>query len=112
MTRKEFTVCDTGRAIAGTASPSSAYRTPGIKASVLRGGTCGKHGAVERLMAGATMVGIHSEVTYRGFNILTEVIKGIEEFVDRNGYEEVQDIIGKALPCTTDEWKRRWYASL
>ncbi len=74
------------------------------------GGVYDWRSVVERLMAGATMVGIHSEITYKGFKILPGIIKELDQFLDQKGYSGVQDIIGKAVPCTAPEWKQKWYA--
>jgi len=75
------------------------------------GGVYDWRSAVERLMAGATLAGIHSEITYKGFKILPKIIKGLEDFLDRKGYSGVQDIIGKAVHCTSPEWKQKWFAT-
>lgn len=73
------------------------------------GGVYDWRSAVERLMAGATLVGIHSEITYKGFGVVPKVIKGLEDFLDQKGYESVQDIIGKAVHCLDPEWKKKWF---
>ena len=75
------------------------------------GGIYDWRSVVERLMAGATLTGIHSEITYKGFKILPKIIKELENFLDRKGYSGVQYIIGKAVHCTSPEWKQNWYAS-
>ena len=53
--------------------------------------------ALERMMCGSTLVGLHTAVQYHGHKILTEIIKGMKEFLDRKGLS-VQDIIGVAVP--------------
>lgn len=75
------------------------------------GGVYDTRSVIERLMAGTTMAGIHSEITYKGFQILPKIIKELNEFLDNKGYSGVQDIIGKAVPCTAPEWKQKWYGS-
>ncbi|HBY57836.1 MAG TPA: hypothetical protein DEG96_08280 [Candidatus Atribacteria bacterium] len=75
------------------------------------GGVYDWRSVVERLMAGATLVGIHSEITYKGFEILHKAIKGLEDFLDQKGYKGVQDIIGKAVPCIDPEWKKKWFVT-
>ena len=75
------------------------------------GGVYDWRSAVERLMAGATLSGIHSEITYKGFKIVPNIIRGLENFLDRKGYSGVQEIIGKAGHYNNPEYKAKWYVT-
>ncbi|MBM4348960.1 MAG: dihydroorotate dehydrogenase [Deltaproteobacteria bacterium] len=52
--------------------------------------------AVEFLMSGATLVQFCSVVMLKGYAYLGKVIKGLDDFLNRKGYESVQEIIGVA----------------
>jgi heterodisulfide reductase subunit A-like polyferredoxin len=47
------------------------------------------------MMVGATLIGMHSEPRYQGYNVFDKVIEGIKVFLERKGYESPKDIIGK-----------------
>lgn len=51
---------------------------------------------VEFMMSGATTVQLCSVVMLKGYNYLGEVVKGLNEFLDRKGYKSAKDIIGIA----------------
>lgn len=75
------------------------------------GGVYDWRSVVERLMAGSTLAGIHSEITYKGFEVIPKIIRGLEDFLDRKGYSGAQDIIGNAKQYTDPEYKKNWYVS-
>ncbi|MDO8740291.1 MAG: dihydroorotate dehydrogenase [Candidatus Woesearchaeota archaeon] len=60
------------------------------------GGITNGRDAVEMLMAGATAVGIGSGVYYRGIDVFKKVCSEIEEFMKKEGYKNLKEIIGKA----------------
>jgi dihydroorotate dehydrogenase subfamily 1 len=51
---------------------------------------------VEFMMSGASVVQLCSVVMLKGYGYLAEVIKGLDEFLDRKGYKAARDIIGIA----------------
>lgn len=59
--------------------------------------------AVERLMAGATLCGMQTAIIRHGYKRLTEVIQGIDSFLDRKDYSGVKEIIGVARPYIMNE---------
>jgi dihydropyrimidine dehydrogenase (NAD+) subunit PreA len=72
---------------------------PIIKIPMLSdGGVSNWRDAVERVMGGSPLVGIHTAVQYRGYKAFTEVIEGIKSFMERKGYEKIEDMVGLALP--------------
>lgn len=60
------------------------------------GGIVSGRDAVEYIMAGASCVQIGSGVYYGGKGIFNEVCRGIESFMDRQGYKTVQEMVGIA----------------
>jgi len=60
---------------------------------------------VERIMCGATLVGIHTAVQYNGYKVFKEMISGLKSFMERKGYKKVEDFIGIATPhiCNLEE---------
>lgn len=61
--------------------------------------------AVEFLAVGATNLQVCTEVMLRGFGIVKELTKGLEEYMDRKGFSSLQEIVGLALPNLTDHSK-------
>ena len=51
---------------------------------------------VEFMMSGATIVQLCSVVMLKGYGYLGEVVKGLNDFLDRKGYKTVEEIIGVA----------------
>jgi dihydroorotate dehydrogenase subfamily 1 len=51
---------------------------------------------VEFMMSGATIVQLCSVVMLKGYSYLTEVIKGLDDFLNRKGYKTAKEIIGLA----------------
>lgn len=58
------------------------------------GGVTTGQDALEMMMAGATLVGIGSAVYYRGLDVFRKVANEMKEWCDKNGVENVKDIIG------------------
>lgn len=59
------------------------------------GVTYGKD-AVEMLMAGASAVGIGTGVYYRGIDVFRKVSSEMREFMGKEGYSNIREIIGRA----------------
>ena len=51
---------------------------------------------VEFMMSGATIVQLCSVVMLKGYSYLSEVIKGLDDFLNRKGYKTAREIIGVA----------------
>lgn len=51
---------------------------------------------VEFMMSGASNVQLCSVVMLKGYGYLTEVIKGLDDFLNRKGYQSAKEIIGIA----------------
>jgi len=66
------------------------------------GGTSTWRDAVELLMCGATLVGVQTAVMYRGYGVLTEILRGLDEFIERKGIKSVVEIKGIATSHVED----------
>lgn len=60
------------------------------------GGVTYGRDAVEMFMAGASAVGIGTAVYYRGVDVFRKVSKEIEEFMMKNNYNNIKDMVGRA----------------
>ncbi|MBW2977712.1 dihydroorotate dehydrogenase [Candidatus Woesearchaeota archaeon] len=60
------------------------------------GGVTYGRDAIEMFMAGASAVGIGTGVYYRGVDVFRKVSEEIEEFMEKNGYNKLKEIIGMA----------------
>jgi len=79
------------------------------------GGVRSWEDAVEYIMLGATTVQIVTAVMWDGYNALTRMISGLHRFMERKGYQSIEDFRGIALPhITTIEeyttYPRKWVA--
>jgi dihydropyrimidine dehydrogenase (NAD+) subunit PreA len=65
--------------------------------------------AVEMMMVGATMVQVGTAIIWNGYRVVGEIVKGIESFMERKGYQSPHDFIGMALKhlTTTEEMAMR-----
>jgi Pyruvate/2-oxoacid:ferredoxin oxidoreductase delta subunit len=61
------------------------------------GGVWTVHDCIERMMCGATAVGLHTAVMYHGQQLFGKLIKGISEYLEREGLK-LEQIIGVAVP--------------
>ena len=75
------------------------YSTVKIPVLGIGGVTYGRD-AIEMMMAGASAVGIGTAVYYRGTDVFRKVCCEIEEFMSKNGYNSLKEIIGKAHGTT------------
>jgi ferredoxin len=53
--------------------------------------------AVEMMMLGATTVQIGTAILWKGYGVVGEIIRGIEAFMNRQGYQSPNEFIGAAL---------------
>jgi len=60
------------------------------------GGISTGRDAIEIMMAGARLVGMGTAVYYRGVDVFSKVATEIEDWLSKNGYSSVEDIIGLA----------------
>ncbi len=66
------------------------------------GGVFSGRDAVERLMIGASLVGICTAIIYYGYNRITKIIQQIDSFMEGKRYENIKDIIKIASPYVGD----------
>lgn len=72
-----------------------AYKAVKIPIIGMGGVTTGRD-AIEIMMAGARLVGMGSAVYYRGDDVFQKVTTEMNEWLEKNGYSSVEDIIGLA----------------
>ncbi|MFW6014218.1 MAG: dihydroorotate dehydrogenase [Candidatus Nanoarchaeia archaeon] len=58
------------------------------------GGISNSRDAIEMMMAGATLVGVGSAVYYEGEDVFEKITKGMNEFLQKEGYDNISEIIG------------------
>jgi len=65
--------------------------------------------AVEMMMVGATTVQVGTAIIWQGYQIIGEIVKGVEAFMERKGYKSPHEFIGIALRhlTTTEEMAKR-----
>jgi len=56
-----------------------------------------QHG-IEYMMWGATLVTSCTEIMWRGWEVVTKIVDGMERFLQDQGYDSYDDVIGRALP--------------
>jgi dihydroorotate dehydrogenase subfamily 1 len=56
-----------------------------------------KHG-IQFMMWGASLVTTCTEIMWRGWDVVTRIVKGMEKFMLDQGYNSYSDVIGRALP--------------
>lgn len=69
---------------------------------ICSGGVVQGRDAIERIMLGASLVGICTAVIYYGYERITKIIQEFDNFMERKGYEDVNDIFGVASPYVGD----------
>jgi dihydropyrimidine dehydrogenase (NAD+) subunit PreA len=60
--------------------------------------------AVEFMLLGSSSVQVCTAVMHKGFRIVEEMIAGMEDWMERKGFEKTTDFIGKSAPAIV-EWK-------
>ncbi len=60
------------------------------------GGVTTWRDAIEYMLAGASAVEIGTGVKYEGYEVFSNVNKGIEKYLDENGFTSVKEIVGAA----------------
>ncbi len=59
------------------------------------------YNAVEYLMVGATTLQLCTAIMWYGFGIIRNLTKHLVDFMNRKGYEKIENMIGQALPQIT-----------
>ena len=66
------------------------------------GGVFTGRDAIERLMLGASLVGVCTSVMYHGYGRITKIIREINHFMEEKAYENIKEITGIASPYVGD----------
>jgi len=61
------------------------------------GGISNWESAVEYIMVGATGLQVCTEVMFRGFKVVEKLLKGLSAFLERKGYNNINDFRAKSL---------------
>jgi dihydropyrimidine dehydrogenase (NAD+) subunit PreA len=61
--------------------------------------------AVEFMLLGSSSVQVCTAVMHHGFRIVEELSAGLEDWMERKGFEKLDDFIGKTAPNVVD-WKK------
>ena len=70
----------------------------GTKAQIIgTGGVTDARDAIEMILVGATCVGIGSAVYHHGFDVFADVSMGIIDYMQRHGYDSIEEFRGLAL---------------
>ncbi len=72
---------------------SDIYRATGVPIIGTGGVTTGRD-AIEMMMAGARLVGVGSAVYYRDVSVFGEICKEMEEWCEKEGVKDLEEIIG------------------
>lgn len=59
--------------------------------------------AVEFLLLGASSVQVCTAVMLKGYRIVEDMIEGLNDYMDRQGFETIDQMVGKAVPQFS-EW--------
>jgi dihydropyrimidine dehydrogenase (NAD+) subunit PreA len=54
--------------------------------------------AVELILAGSSALQICTAVMLRGFRIIDNLVKGLNDYMDKNGFATIEDMVGLAVP--------------
>jgi len=88
-----------GHALRGISCYSTAIAASITQLPIMSsGGISTWRDAAERLMCGATLTAVATAVIYRGYKVFTDMVDGLERFMERKGYEETRDLVGIATP--------------
>lgn len=73
------------------------------------GGVYTAEDALQYILCGASIVQIHTATYFRGLPIFGQIIRGIEDWMERKGYSSIEEFRGKVLPMILPwaELKRR-----
>jgi dihydropyrimidine dehydrogenase (NAD+) subunit PreA len=80
------------------------------------GGIADWRDAVEYMLIGTTTIQVCTAVMLKGFGVVDNLIDGLREFMQKNGYERVSDFVGLALDAIVSfselDATRRNFASI
>ena len=62
------------------------------------GGITNWKDAVEMVLCGGNLLGVCAETLISGFDIVRPMIKGMKDYMDKHGYETIDDFCGKIVP--------------
>jgi len=60
------------------------------------GGVDGWEAALEFILAGASAVGVGSEIARKDLGLFKEILEGLEEYMEREGFNSIEELVGLA----------------
>jgi dihydropyrimidine dehydrogenase (NAD+) subunit PreA len=57
--------------------------------------------AIEHILAGASAVQVCTAVMLRGFRIIDNLVKGLNDYMDHKGFQTIDEMVGLAVPKVT-----------
>jgi len=54
--------------------------------------------AIERTMCGTTLLAVCTAAIHRGYKVFSEMIRGLEDFMERKGYKSIDEFRGISIP--------------
>lgn len=67
------------------------------------GGVSSWKDAVEFILLGSSSVQVCTEVMLRGYRVVEDMIEGLNDYMDRQGFKTIDQMVGKAIP-NYSEW--------
>lgn len=61
------------------------------------GGVSNWEHALEMMMVGASTVQIGTGLMWRGYNVISDILSGMDAFMERKGYQSTEELVGIAL---------------
>lgn len=88
-----------GRFSSGVSCFFSALAVKNTKLQIMSsGGLWTWQDVVERLMSGATLTAVHTAILYKGHQLFTQMLNGLSDFMEKKGYNKLDNLKGIAVP--------------
>jgi len=65
------------------------------------GGVTTWQDAAEFILLGASSVQVSTAVMREGYRIVEDLIDGLSNWMDKKGFEKIEDMVGRSVPCLT-----------
>ena len=60
------------------------------------GGIDSAEAAFEKIKAGASIIQLYTALVFHGLSLSYDIAKGLDELLERNGYEHISQAVGSA----------------
>jgi dihydroorotate dehydrogenase len=58
------------------------------------GGVASAEDAYAKIRSGATLVQLYTALVYQGFGVTSEIVKGLEQLLVRDGFSNISEAVG------------------